>query len=262
MTPDEPAATPDAPDDSFVGDVLSRTSGPACARARLVLGGAVDDPLDAPDRVLLDGHLAHCAECRAVADVLPVLRAELPALATLEPDSGFTARVLAATSGQAGRASWPERWTAWWADVSARPRIAWEVAYALTVVLVLLVGDPVRAWDAAAARVQAWPAPTLDVRLPQPPPTVAAAGGRVVSRLEAAYAWLEKRSEATTVLLSALRGEQTARSSLWYAMTDAANRWVRVALSWARPVVRALSPAPTEPTGDPVRSGNQTDRRR
>lgn len=251
--------TPDEPDDTFVADVLARTSGSACARARLVLGGAADERLGMADRALLDGHLEHCAECRAVADALPALLAGLPALATLEPDAGFTARVLAATSGRPRATAWPERWSAWWATVSRRPRIAWEVAYALTLVLVLVVGDPVRAWDLASARVQAWSAPTLTVPLPQTSSTVIEVGRRVGSRLDAAFTWLERRTDAVTVLLSALRGDATARSSLWYSMTDVANRWARLVLSWARPLVEAVRPAPAEPAGTPMRSSDQTE---
>jgi hypothetical protein len=253
--------TPTGPDDAFVADVLARTSGPACACARLILGGEIDEPLGAPERALVDGHLEHCTECRALADTLPSLHAELRALAERDPDAGFTARVLAATSGRPRRRVWHERWAARWGAAAARPRFAWEVAYALTLVLVLLVGDPVRAWDSAAARLHTWPAPTLEVRLPAPP-GVANAGRRVTSRIDAAYQWLERRTEAVTMLLSALRGDETARSSTWYAIADVTSRWARLALSWTRPLVEAFRPAPTEPRGGPVRSSDHTETNR
>lgn len=253
--------TPNGPDDAFVSDVLARTSGSACARARELLGGGVDAPVTVTDRALLDGHLEHCVECRALAEALPRLLAELSTLTEREPDAGFTARVLAATSGQPRRPAWHERWAARWTAAVASPRFAWEVAYALTLALVLLVGDPVRAWDSAAARLHAWPAPMLEVRLP-PPPGLANASRQVTLRIDATYAWLERRTDAVRMLLSALRGDETARSSTWYAIADVTSRWARVALSWARPLVEVFRPAPTEPADHPVRSRNHTERTR
>lgn len=251
--------TPTGPDDAFVADVLARTSGPACARARLLLGGTVDDPTGGTDRALVDDHLQYCLECRAVAEVLPILINELPALAEEAPDAGFTARVLAATSGQPRPHAWHERWVARWTAVAARPRFAWEVAYALTLVLVLIVGDPVRAWDSAATRLEGWSRPTLDVRVPAALSNVDHAARL---RLDIAYAWLERRTEAVTMLLSALRGDETARSSAWYAIAEVTSRWARRALSWARPLVDAFRPAPTEPAGGPVRSSDHTEMNR
>lgn len=250
--------TPHDPDDRFVADVMARTSGPACRQARSLLGGTVDEPMSVADRALVEGHLEHCPECRAVADVFPALVVDLPALAEEAPDAGFTARVLAATSGRPQPRPWRRRWVAWWAEAAARPRFAWEVAYALTLVIVLIVGDPVRAWESAASRFPVLPSPVLDTRLPAPA-AVTEAERAVTSRVDAAYRWLERRTDAVTVLLSTLRGDETTRSSAWYAMADVTNRWVRRALSWARPLVDVFRPTPAEPTGEPMRSSNQTE---
>lgn len=252
--------TPTGPDDEFVADVLARTSGPVCARARLLLGGALDEPLGTADRALVDDHLRYCTKCRAVAETLPALVAELPELAEAVPDAGFTARVLAATSGRPRRHAWHDRWLAWWTTAAARPRFAWEAAYALTLVLVLLVGDPVRAWDSAAARLQTWSPSTLDVRLPIRPGALAHVDSVVASRFDAVYGWLEARVQTVATVLSTLRSQDSAaRSSAWDSLAEMVSRWGRRVLAWAKELIAGRRPSATEPTREPVRSSNHTE---
>ena len=89
--------------------VVARTGSTACARARTLLGAAFDEPLAAPDRTLVAGHLETCAACRAVAAALDEAATALPELAEVDPGPAFTARVLAATSRRpvVGRLSGP-----------------------------------------------------------------------------------------------------------------------------------------------------------
>lgn len=134
--------------------VVARTAGAACARARDLLGAAFDEPLDRVARALVDAHLETCPACRDVAAAMDEAVSALPALAEIDPGPAFTRRVLAATSRRpAGRRA-GDRWRAAWTALVARPRFALEAAYVLTLVLVLLAGSPLSAWQRTMAQVK------------------------------------------------------------------------------------------------------------
>ena len=133
--------------------VVARTGTTACARARTLLGAAYDEPLAALDRTLVDGHLETCEACRAVAAAMAEAAAALPGLAEIDPGPAFTARVLAATSRRPVVGRLADRWRAAWAGLVSRPRFALEAAYALTLVLVLVGGNPLSAWERTVAQV-------------------------------------------------------------------------------------------------------------
>lgn len=150
--------------------ILERTTGSACGRAADLLATrawsdkpAAADPASglsfasaAPeafgDARLLAGHLATCADCRALGATLAALARDLPALAEVAPDPGFVDDVLAVTSGRqaAERLAPPltvrERvesflagaWRAW----VRRPAFAVEAAYA-GVLCLLVLGAPI-----------------------------------------------------------------------------------------------------------------------
>jgi hypothetical protein len=147
-------------DERFIREVLERTSGSPCERARALLSQRADAPLAAGDGDLLRMHLEGCAGCRAMAVVMDALRVALPALAEMEPDEEFTAEVLARTAdlvaarqaerAAAGAMAVPQREgrpvarvtarsraRGWWRRQVARPRFAWELAYAATLLLFL-----------------------------------------------------------------------------------------------------------------------------
>lgn len=134
--------------------VAARTGGRPCERARDLAGRAVDDPLAAMDRALVDGHLAVCADCREFVLTLEAVVATLPELAELDPGPVFTARVLAATSQRPARARDFAWWQRQWDALVRRPRFAIEAAYALTLCLVLVTGNPLSALEWTAARVE------------------------------------------------------------------------------------------------------------
>ena len=120
----------------------------------MLLGAAFDEPLAAPDRTLVAGHLEACAACRAVAAALDEAATALPELAEVDPGPAFTARVLAATSRRRAGGRFADRWRAAWAALVGRPRFALEAAYALTLVLVLAGGNPLAAWERTVAQVR------------------------------------------------------------------------------------------------------------
>lgn len=134
--------------------VVARTGGTACARARALLGAAFDEPPAALDRALVAGHLETCAACRAVASAMDEAAAALPDLAEIDPGPAFTARVLAATSRRRAGGRVADRWRAAWAALVGRPRFALEAAYTLTLVLVLVGGNPLKAWESTVAQVR------------------------------------------------------------------------------------------------------------
>lgn len=122
-------------------DVVARTTGSNCGRIRESLARAVDRS-EAPGTELRE-HLEDCARCRAVAEAMDWSRARLPRLATVEPDADFTADVLMATLdrprlGAVFALRLRERLGRW----LDRPLVAQEMAFAFTVLLVLLTSTP------------------------------------------------------------------------------------------------------------------------
>jgi anti-sigma factor RsiW len=205
MNDDDIRLTPDE-EENFVASVLRRTSGAACQRAEEWLCDYVDGSLGRDDQALVEGHLEHCMGCARLAEALRVSAEVLPALAAFDPGPGFTEAVLAATRATE-RAGWSaarviglagvglsrplEALTASWNRWLARPRFAFEAAYAATLVLVLVVGNPATTLHAASAMTrtaaeagivrarQAWP---TAVELPSAVREIRAATGAALER--------------------------------------------------------------------------------
>jgi len=152
--------------------VIAVTSGPGCGRAEALLGARPDGGLGADETLLLQGHLDHCRACADLAQTLESVLATVRDLAAPELDPAFTYDVLRATSATRARkrgGALPrlkDRLGAWWQGQAARPQFAWEMAFAATVVLVLLFGTPLsparRAPARALAAVQASPGWMID----------------------------------------------------------------------------------------------------
>lgn len=140
-------------DEKFLQDVLARTSGSACARAGEQLPDLMDGQLAGLDRELVQAHLEHCGPCRALAVTMGWLEPLLPRMAEIDPGPAFTARILGATSGRVpsilpgpavptGPAGVMDRVGGWWDRQILRPGFAAQLAYAATVILVLLTAIP------------------------------------------------------------------------------------------------------------------------
>ena len=134
--------------------ILERTSGRPCTAALERLGDYVDGVLWSVDRDLVQGHLDHCGHCAGVMVVLTRLADDLPALAELGPDPGFTSSVVAAIATRepsSVRAGVP-----WWPGLLGRSRLAWEAGYVGAIVLWLVFGAswaPLRATSERALAV-------------------------------------------------------------------------------------------------------------
>lgn len=148
---------PDFDAESFVGDVLGRTSGSACERASARLGDLMADRLTGLDRQLVQAHLEHCPRCRELAVTEGWLAALLPRMAEVEPGPEFLATVLQRTTAvgrtavgvaaPTGPAGWMDRLGRWWERQIVRPQFAVQAAYVATVLLVLVTytpGSPLR----------------------------------------------------------------------------------------------------------------------
>ena len=145
------------PNEEFIQDVLARTSGSPCERAAGYLPDLTDGTLEDMDRRLVQAHLEHCPGCRALAVTLGWLDPLLPKMAFLDPGPEFMKQVLARTSLAApgiaagpitepmafGPAGLMDRLGRWWQRQILRPVFPLQVAYAATVILVLLVATPV-----------------------------------------------------------------------------------------------------------------------
>ncbi|MEN8007653.1 MAG: zf-HC2 domain-containing protein [Candidatus Krumholzibacteriota bacterium] len=210
-------------DEKFLRDVLARTSGSACDRACEQLSDLMGGHLVGMDRELVQSHLEHCEPCRTLAVTLGWLEPLLPQMAEIDPGPAFTARVLAATSEQdpaimpfpavpTGPAGLMDRVGSWWDRQILRPGFAAQLAYAATVVLVLLTsvpGAPLRGVPGKALEiVQAGP-----VAVPVVGPAMDKASGWVGSRADEAVTTartgVEQRWEKTENSL----GRRSGRTS-------------------------------------------------
>jgi hypothetical protein len=189
--------------EDFVRDVLARTSGSACDRACEQLSDLMDGALDGLDRELVQAHLEHCDPCRSVAVTLGWLEPLLPGMAEIDPGPVFTERVLAQTTGRTrvvaplpavptGPAGLMDRVGNWWDRQILRPGFAAQMAYAATVILVLLTSVP-------GAPLKGVPGKALEVV--QAGPLAAPVVGPA---LNAASGWAEERT--SSVMVSARSG--------------------------------------------------------
>ncbi len=150
--------------------VVARTSGGACGAARDRLCDLVDGALSPFDSRLVEGHLVHCLACAALASALEESSSLLPSFAELAPREGIVRDVLGATSRRQADATFGaharpslfgsdstglrERVSAYIARVAQRPRFSVEVAYVLTLLLLVVFGNPVVAFRDGSSRVQ------------------------------------------------------------------------------------------------------------
>jgi predicted anti-sigma-YlaC factor YlaD len=235
--------------ETLAAAVVAKTSGSgrACASARDRLCDFVDGGLDAFDRELIEGHLARCADCSALAHAVAEQTRLLSTLVTLAPRSGIVRDVLAATSRKPIEPGVADRMLAWIGRAAERPRFSLEVAYVMTVLLLVVLGNPVAAFREATVRVQ---------------PGVSAVAGAVSRPLnEMRAAGAEKLSSVERTLAPKLT---TDVASAWGdGLVDVGTQWIQARVAaplqtliaqvgaWAGRVVESLRSAfaatPTEP---------------
>ena len=127
----------------LAAEILKGTSGPACRRAAGAICDYIDGILPRADSRILSVHLANCPTCSELASTLIELKSELPQMACVWPGAGFPEDVMAATAWRA-EASVTRRikLRRWWASLTHRPRLAWEAAYLVTLLLLVAGGNP------------------------------------------------------------------------------------------------------------------------
>lgn len=140
--------------ESLTQAILARTSGGGCGAARDRLCDFADGALAAFDGDLVAGHLDHCPACAALAAALAEAAEVLPSFATLAPRVSLVSGVLSATSRRVAEPTFGERAKVWLAHIADRPRFSLEAAYVLTVLLLVVFGNPVNAFKEASVRVQ------------------------------------------------------------------------------------------------------------
>ncbi len=222
--------------EALARDVVARTSGGACSAARDRLCDFVDGALPPLDRDLVAGHLAHCATCSSLAAALAETAAVLPSFAALPPCASLVPGVLAATSRRPVRPTAGERISAWLAHAVQRPRFSLEVAYVLTLLLLVAFGNPVDAFKDASVRVA---------------PRVTAVAGAVRAPIEQLRATGERRLATVEGAVTAkaapagvLAGSRTWLWQWWEANVAApARSLLATAGQWATQVVDAVRTA-------------------
>jgi anti-sigma factor RsiW len=206
--------------------ILARTSGNACGSARERLCDFVDDTLAPFDRSLVEGHLAHCPACANLAAALAESTGVLPSFATLAPSTSVVFDVLRATSRRPPEPGVGERLSAWLGRVAARPRFSLEVAYVLTVLLLVVLGNPVAAFRDASVRVQPRMAVVADA-VRRPIAQLRTAGEETLTSVERA---IKPKTEPR----DALSQGRDLLSQFWQTYVDAPVRVIVLQVSdWA-----------------------------
>jgi putative zinc finger protein len=220
------AGAPVAPPVDLLGAVLARTSGPACASARTRLCDLVDRLLAPADDELVRMHSTGCHECGRLSAALERLTVDLPSLAELQPVGPFVAGVLARTSRRAiPSAGWTARLAAGWRRLAHRPRIAWEGAYAGSILVLLLFGAP----NAPFAGV---PGKALDlvrtVQVALPPDAAAEQAPRIRTAVRSRWVGTKTRlQDATRDLTTTVKRRSTAA---WEGLKEEVGTvWDRIA---------------------------------
>ena len=236
--------------ESLAQAIVARTSGGGCAAARERLCDFVDGSLAPLDRDLVGGHLDHCHACAELASALVEAASVLPSFATLSPRVSLVPGVLAATSRRPVEPTFGDRVSAWLARAVARPRFSLEVAYVLTVLLLVVLGNPVNAYKEASVQVR----PRVGV--------VATAVSGPIDRLRvAAEEKLNIIGQAIAPKAKPAGAADAGRAMLWQWWRTYVDGPVRSFLSrasaWAAEVIdaasRAMRGTSSEPSPPPAR---------
>jgi len=136
----EPIQIEPAETEEFVQAVLDKTSGKSCTQSHELLPDYAHGALSAASSELIRQHLENCHSCRQIHQTLKELKEELPGLAQMYPGSGFILECMRAFRQEQNQRSqsWIRPGTMW-GRLLARPRLAWESAYVLTLLLFVLL---------------------------------------------------------------------------------------------------------------------------
>ena len=213
--------------------ILAKTSGSACGSARERLCDLVDGALAPFDRDLTYGHLAHCPTCTDLAAALAESASVLPSFASLAPRTSVVSDVLRATSRKPVEPGLGERLSAWLGRAAARPRFSLEVAYVLTVLLLVVLGNPVAAFRDASVSVEPRVAAVASA-VGRPIAKVRAAGEETLTNVGRA---INPKAEAVGTIAQG----RLLVSQFWQTYVDAPVRAVVLQLrEWAERVLREL----------------------
>ena len=248
---------------SLTADILRRTGGDPCGSARDRLCGFVDGTLDAFDRELVAGHLSTCQPCAATADALVRCAAVLPSFAAVRPPGPFVTDVMAATSSRPAQPSVFDWAGEWLQRAAMRPRFSLEVAYVCTLLLVIVFGNPVKAFKETASRGAAFAQPRVDVaveRLAAPLAAARARGETVVKTVERFSSAASASPASSGLVERAQRWWEAGVVQRVRSLLGAAAEWVRSAQELADGLAASLMgkepgarAKPTEPPSKAVR---------
>lgn len=240
---------------ALTATIVARTSGSTCAACRDRLCDFVDGGIAALDRALIETHLAGCHDCDALAGALARSTRVLPSFIEIAPPASFAGSVLAVTSRRESEPSPGERLAAWLARAAARPRFSLEVAYVVTLLLILLLGDPVKAVRGTAERGVSYVQPHAGVIVQQLTARLAGVQ-RLGTETAGAVASATKRPDALATGWDA--GVSAVRQWLFAnvgapvrALIERVFQWMRAVLDGLQGLVQKRLPA-TSPPGPPA----------
>ncbi len=188
---------PQTPD--LTQEVLARTSGPSCRAVERWLTSQ-EERDDATYRAAVRAHLASCARCRALEEVLSWVTPLLPTMAEVPPGPRFVPAVVRATSGAPSRPHRRRRHRPW--KLVPAPLFQWQVAYVGAVLLVVIGTSPLSLTHRADL---------LTVPL-RPQPTVPRAAAALCATVQS----LMKDSESTLSSIVEEMATTRAKAADWH----------------------------------------------
>ena len=238
------AVQDEAATESLAGAVLARTSGATCAAARERLPDLVDGVLEGIDRELMEGHLARCEACAALASAMARATELLPGFAELQPPADLAPAVIAATSRRPAAPSFDERVAAWLERLAARPRISLEAAYLCTLLVFVVIGNPVAAFRETSARGRELAQPRVEEVLER----VSSGPAGLMREVRAAVADRTAAASARSGEAGVLARASTALSSAWQWVSDhlvgPVHGAIQRVVAWVSSLVRPNPSAP------------------
>jgi predicted anti-sigma-YlaC factor YlaD len=229
---------------SLADAVLARTSGAACGAARERLGDLVDGALEGIDRELVEGHVARCEACADLAEAMARAGGVLRRFAELRPPADLAPAVIAATSRRPAAPTFDERVAAWLDRLAARPRLSLEAAYLCTLLIFVIVGNPVAAFRETSARGRELAQPRVELVIER------------VSATPAGFVREVRAAVAAGVSVSSPKRAEIGIAARAFSLTSSAWEWVSAhlaapmreavqrVLDWASSLVRPNPSAP------------------
>ena len=136
----EPLQVDPSRSEELIQAVLEKTSGKNCGQVLELLPDLVDGSMAKDFADLVDRHLENCGSCQKLFQTMKELREVLPTFSQMDPGNTFTRECMQAIGKMQTQPPQP-RFSSGkiWHWLLVRPRLVWQSAYVLTLLLFILI---------------------------------------------------------------------------------------------------------------------------